>query len=99
MFSFRLPKLTFWSALFWIIIFLGLISTIVRFGWGLGITTNLSDQFPWGLWIGFDILCGVGLAAGGFMTAAAVYIFNLDQYKPILRPAILTAFLGYLLVI
>lgn len=95
----NLPKLTFWSAIFWIIIVLGAISTIVRFGWGLGVSTNLSDQFPWGLWIGFDILCGVGLAAGGFIIAASVYVFNIDQYKPILRPAILTAFLGYLLVI
>jgi Ni/Fe-hydrogenase subunit HybB-like protein len=67
--------------------------------YGLGGTTNLSDQFPWGLWIGFDILCGVGLAAGGFTLAAVVHIFNIERYKPIARPAILTAFLGYVLVI
>jgi Ni/Fe-hydrogenase subunit HybB-like protein len=66
---------------------------------GLGAVTNLSDRFPWGLWIGFDVLCGVGLAAGGFTLVAAVHIFNLERYKPILRPAILTAFLGYVLVI
>jgi Ni/Fe-hydrogenase subunit HybB-like protein len=65
----------------------------------LGAVTNLSDQFPWGIWIGFDILCGVGLAAGGFTLVAVVHIFNIERYKPILRPAILTAFLGYLLVI
>jgi Ni/Fe-hydrogenase subunit HybB-like protein len=59
----------------------------------------LSDRFPWGLWIGFDVLCGVGLAAGGFTLVATVHIFNIERYKPILRPAILTAFLGYLLVI
>jgi Ni/Fe-hydrogenase subunit HybB-like protein len=71
----------------------------LRFFQGLGASTNLSDQFPWGLWIGFDILCGVGLAAGGFTLAATVHIFNLKRYEPIVRPAILTAFLGYLLVI
>ena len=60
--------------------------------------TNLSDEFPWGIWIGFDVLCGVGLAAGGFTLVATVHIFNIERYKPILRPAILTAFLGYLLV-
>ena len=43
----------------------GLYATIVRFGKGLGAATNLSDSFPWGIWIGFDILCGVALAAGG----------------------------------
>ena len=39
--------------------------------------TNLSDRFPWGLWIGFDVLCGVGLAAGGFTLTSVVHIFNL----------------------
>jgi len=47
-----------------------------------GGSTNLSDQFPWGLWIGFDVLCGVGLAAGGFTLVAIVHIFNLERYKP-----------------
>ncbi len=95
----KIPKLTFWSAIFWIIFILGIYATILRFTKGLGAVTNLSDKFPWGLWIGFDVLCGVGLAAGGFVLAAAVYIFNLEEYKTILPSAILTAFLGYLLVI
>ena len=97
--SLRIPRLTFWSAFFWLVIAAGLVSTFVRYTQGLGASTNLSDQFPWGLWIGFDILCGVGLAAGGFVVAATVYLFNLEDYRPILRPAILTAFLGYILVI
>ncbi len=88
-----------WRAIFWLIVGSGVVSTAYRYTMGLGATTNLSDQFPWGLWIGFDILCGVGLAAGGFVVAASVYIFNLDRFRPILRPAILTAFLGYALVI
>lgn len=95
----KVPRLTFWGAVFWIIFILGVYSTILRFTKGLGAATNLSDKFPWGLWIGFDVLCGVGLAAGGFVLAAAVYILNLEEYKPILPSAILTAFLGYLLVI
>jgi Ni/Fe-hydrogenase subunit HybB-like protein len=95
----KMPRLTFWSTIFWIIFILGIYATILRFTKGLGAVTNLSDKFPWGLWIGFDVLCGVGLAAGGFVLAAAVYIFNLEEYKTILPSAILTAFLGYLLVI
>jgi Ni/Fe-hydrogenase subunit HybB-like protein len=95
----RLPRPTFWSGAFWIVILLGIISAVIRFTQGLGAATNLSDQHPWGLWIGFDILCGVGLASGGFVIAAAVLIFNLERYRPFLRPAILTALLGYLLVI
>jgi Ni/Fe-hydrogenase subunit HybB-like protein len=92
-------KFTFWTAVFWVIIAAGVVSTVIRFGWGLGTATNLSDKFPWGLWVGFDVVCGVGLAAGGFVIAASVYLFNLERYRPILRPAILTAFLGYILVI
>ena len=89
----------FWQALAILLMIAGLFATYIRVTHGLGGATNLSDQFPWGLWIGFDVLCGVGLAAGGFTLAAAVHIFNIERYKPILRPAILTAFLGYLLVI
>jgi len=95
----RVPRLTFWSGVFIVLMALGAYATYVRFVQGLGASTNLSDKFPWGLWIGFDILCGVGLAAGGFTIAATVHIFNLKRYEPIVRPAILTAFLGYLLVI
>jgi Ni/Fe-hydrogenase subunit HybB-like protein len=92
-------KPSFWQTLAIIFMLAGLYAAYIRVTRGLGGATNLSDQFPWGLWIGFDILCGVGLAAGGFTLAAAVHIFNIERYKPILRPAILTAFLGYVLVI
>ncbi len=96
---FALPRLTFWRAIFVLLMLAGLYVTFIRFTRGLGASTNLTDHFPWGLWIGFDILCGVGLAAGGFTLAATVHIFNIKRYEPIVRPAILTAFLGYLLVI
>jgi c(7)-type cytochrome triheme protein len=88
-----------WKVIFAVIMGAGLYSMIVRFAQGLGAATNLSDEFPWGLWIGFDILVGVGLAAGGFVIAATVHVFHLKRYEDIARPTILTAFLGYLLVI
>jgi Ni/Fe-hydrogenase subunit HybB-like protein len=92
-------RLTFWRGVLFLLLAVGLPLTVVRFTRGLGAVTNLSDGFPWGLWIGFDLLCGVGLAAGGFTLTAAVYIFNLKRFQPIVRPAVLTAFLGYLMVI
>lgn len=95
----KLPKPTFWTLVLAAIWAGGLYATFHRFWYGLGATTHLSDSFPWGIWIGFDILVGVGLAAGGFAIAATVYIFNLKDYKPIARSTILTAFLGYVLVI
>lgn len=94
-----LPRLSFWSWIFVLVMASGLYASYLRFFHGLGAATNLSDGFPWGLWIGFDVLCGVGLAAGGFTLVAVVHIFNIEKYKPILRPAILTSFLGYVLVI
>jgi Ni/Fe-hydrogenase subunit HybB-like protein len=92
-------KLSFWKLVFAVIMLLGLYSTFVRFAHGLGAATNMSDQFPWGLWIGFDLLCGVMLAAGGFCMVGAVYLFNVERLHPVVRPAVLTAFLGYLLFI
>ena len=71
----------------------------VRFTQGLAATTNLSHTYPWGLWIGFDVMSGVALAAGGFVTSSAVYLFGMKEYKPIVRPALLTGFLGYFLVV
>jgi Ni/Fe-hydrogenase subunit HybB-like protein len=91
-------KLTFWKVVFLALMAVGFYSTVVRFTQGLGRSTNLSDQFPWGIWIGFDVLCGVMLAAGGFTLTAAVHIFNIKRLRPIVRPTILTAFLGYVLV-
>ena len=94
----KLPKFTFWRAVLLVILAAGFYSTLLRFTKGLGAATHLSDRFPWGLWIGFDVICGVGLAAGGFTLAAIVYVFHLRRFHPILRPSILTAFLGYALV-
>ncbi len=91
-------KPSFWKVVSVIIVTVGLISTYLRFTKGLGATTNLQDSVPWGLWIGFDFI-GVGLAAAGFTIAATVHIFNLHKYEPMVRPAILTAFLGYSVVI
>ncbi len=82
-----------------IIVIIGLIITVLRFTGGLASVTNLSDYNPWGIWIGFDLLVGVALAAGGFVTSAAVYLFGMKKYHSAVRPAILTGFLGYALVV
>ena len=82
-----------------IIVLIGVAITFLRFTRGLAGVTNLSDNNPWGIWIGFDLLCGVALAAGGYTTSAACYVFGLKRYHSAVRPAILTAFLGYSLVV
>jgi Ni/Fe-hydrogenase subunit HybB-like protein len=90
----RKPKLTFWKLVLWAVMAPGLYALIFRFTHGLGESTNLSDAFPWGLWVGFKLFA-IALAGGGFTLAAIVYIFNLERYRPVLRPMILTAFLAY----
>lgn len=82
-----------------IILAVGAVLLLLRFTRGLAATTNLTDDTPWGLWIGFDVVSGVALAAGGFVISSAVYLFGMKEYQPIVRPALLTGFLGYTLVV
>jgi len=86
------------KAVLWLLVGAATAVAVARYVRGLGATTALTDATPWGLWIGFDVLSGVALAAGGFVIAATVYIFHLDRYHGLVRPAILTAFLGYVAV-
>lgn len=75
----------------------GIGAALYRMANGLGAATNLTDVYPWGFWLGFDVLGGVAMAAGGFVIACAVSLFNWKKYKPLVRPAILTACLGYIM--
>jgi Ni/Fe-hydrogenase subunit HybB-like protein len=104
--AFPLPTLRFasrWQALRTLLLVLvlgtGTGIILLRFVYGIGAVTNLSDQFPWGLWISFDVMSGVALAAGAFVIAATVHIFRIERFEPLVRPAILTGLLGYLLVV
>jgi Ni/Fe-hydrogenase subunit HybB-like protein len=63
-----------------------------RFIFGLGITTNLSDTYPWGLWVAFDVVTSVPLAAGAFVLGAIVHCFHIKKLEPLVRPAIVTGF-------
>ncbi|GAB6182163.1 Ni/Fe-hydrogenase cytochrome b subunit [Desulfotomaculum defluvii] len=77
---------------------LGIVCMLFRLAVGMGPTTNLNDQWPWGLWIGFDVLTGVALAGGGYGTAIIVHVLHRNKYHAIARSAMLTSLLGYLLV-
>ncbi len=76
----------------------GLIFLAIRIIYGLGAVTNLDTQHPWGIWIAIDVGCGVALAAGGFTTAALGHVIHRDKYEALIRPALLTAMLGYTFV-
>ncbi|MFB6340245.1 NrfD/PsrC family molybdoenzyme membrane anchor subunit [Saccharicrinis sp. FJH62] len=77
------------------VILVGLYIIFVRFSEGLGSVTNLSQEFPWGLWIAFDVVTGVAFAGGAYVLVFMVHILNLKLYKPIMRVTVLNGFLAY----
>lgn len=77
---------------------LAALGSAVRFIFGLGATTNLNDTYPWGLWISFDVVTAVPLAAGAFTIGVVAHVFRIEKLEPLVRPAIVTGFLGYSLV-
>jgi Ni/Fe-hydrogenase subunit HybB-like protein len=95
----KLPKITMWRSIVAMIFAAGIYAMYARFALGFQASTHLTDPQPWGLWVGLGTLCGVGLSAGGFAIAAAVYLLGFERYRPILRTAVLISFLGYSSVI
>lgn len=95
----NIPKLTFWRTVAAVIFIAGIYAGYLRFFRGWQVSTNLTDAQPWGLWVGLGTLCGVGLSAGGFAIAAAVYLLGMERYRPVLRASILLSFLGYTTVV
>ncbi|NLI93304.1 MAG: Ni/Fe-hydrogenase cytochrome b subunit [Peptococcaceae bacterium] len=92
-------KITPIRLVFMAIAVLAILIILIRFILGLGAITNLNDQWPWGLWIAFDVLLGVALAGGGYGTVLIVYILRRDKYYPVARSAMLTSLLGYVIVV
>ncbi len=86
----------------WVLVAIALVGAagmLYRFIYGLQAATNLDHSYPWGLWIAVDVATGVALAAGGFTSGALAHVFNREHYHAIVRPALLTAMLGYTFVV
>jgi Ni/Fe-hydrogenase subunit HybB-like protein len=73
----------------------GFLAAMYRIVVGLYASTNLTDHFPWGIWIAYDVEGRVALSAGGFTMAALTHVFNRHKYEGIVRSALLVAMLGY----
>lgn len=78
------------------ILLVGAIIIVMRFTMGLGATTNLSQEYPWGLWIAFDVLIGIAFAGGAYALTFVYYILGAEKYHPIIRATILNGFLAYM---
>lgn len=81
-----------------ILMAVAVVIALVRYAFGIGAISDLSYSYPWGFWISFDLFTGVVISSGGFLMAGSVYILGIQEFKPLLRPSILTAFLGYIMV-
>jgi Ni/Fe-hydrogenase subunit HybB-like protein len=77
------------------IILLGAVLVVIRLVKGLGSVTNLSQEFPWGIWIGFDVMVGVAFAGGAYILTFVVYILRSEKYHPVVRATVLNGFLAY----
>jgi len=77
------------------VVLAGLVIIVIRFWKGIGAVTNLSQDIPWGLWIGFDVVTGVAFAGGAYVITFMVYILNIKKYKSIVRVTVLNGFLAY----
>src|SRR5512137_2381611 len=73
------------------------IIAMVRFVSGIGAISNLSNSYPWGFWVSFDLFTGIAISSGAFILTSIVYIFELEQFRPLVRPTLLTGLLGYIL--
>jgi Ni/Fe-hydrogenase subunit HybB-like protein len=73
------------------------IVAMVRFAVGIGAISNLSNAYPWGFWVSFDLFTGIAISSGAFVITAIVYIFELDSFRPLVRPTLLTGLLGYIM--
>jgi Ni/Fe-hydrogenase subunit HybB-like protein len=93
------PKITNARLILSALILISFSLVVYRFFVGLGEVTNMSDSVPWGLWKGFHVLVGIALAAGGFVLAGVVHVFGLRKFEVFTRPAVTTAFMGYLFAV
>jgi len=91
----RGPLLTPFNLISVPVILLGIGILVVRFVQGLGSVTNLSQAYPWGLWIGFDVVTGVAFAGGAYVITFTVYVMRLEKYHPIVRATVLNGLLAY----
>ena len=88
------------SLLAWILMALAGIAFVVamvRYVAGIGAISNLNNSYPWGFWVSFDLFTGIAISSGAFIIASIIYIFELEQFRPLLRPTLVTGLLGYLM--
>ena len=95
------PRLRFHLSPFvWVLLALmgiAFVVAMIRFGVGIGAISNLSNAYPWGFWVSFDLFTGIAISSGAFVLTSIVYILELEEFRPLVRPTLLTGLLGYVM--
>ena len=95
------PRLRFHlSPLVWILLTLmgiAFVVAMIRYIYGIGAISNLSNAYPWGFWVSFDLFTGIAISSGAFVLTSIVYILELEEFRPLVRPTLLTGLLGYVM--
>jgi Ni/Fe-hydrogenase subunit HybB-like protein len=92
----RGPWLTPFNVISIPVILTGVVIVAIRFVYGLGAVTNLSQEFPWGFWLGFDVITGVARAGGAYVITFVVYVMKVEKYHSIVRVTVLNGLLAYI---
>ena len=92
----KAPFLTAFNLISIPVILGGLVLVVIRFWKGIGAVANLNQTYPWGLWIGFDVMTGVAFAGGAYIITFTVYVLHAEKYHGIVRATVLNGFLSYL---
>jgi Ni/Fe-hydrogenase subunit HybB-like protein len=77
------------------LVLIGMFFILVRVVRGIGAVSNMSDGYPWGIWITYDVATGTAIACGGYALAILIYIRNRMHYHPLIRSCVLTSMFGY----
>jgi Ni/Fe-hydrogenase subunit HybB-like protein len=84
------------SWVLWGLVLAAVVATIIRYATGIATIANVNQAYPWGWWVGFDMLTRIALGGVGFTMAAAGEIFAVKGLRHIVRAALLLGLLWYL---
>ncbi|RIJ48318.1 Ni/Fe-hydrogenase cytochrome b subunit [Maribellus luteus] len=68
---------------------------VIRFINGIGAVSNVTQDIPWGVWKGFNVITGVAFAGGAYILTFVVYVLKVDKFHSIVRVTVLNGFLAY----
>ena len=69
-----------------------------RYALGLGPASNLSHDYPWGIWKAVNVAAIAAIGSSGFTLTAVVHVAHKHKYHAMMRPGLVLALLCYTFV-